>query len=152
MSSWRSKYSVVCRFLKERRKHINGLVQDCSNSIANALELLQSCTKPSIYVFANITMPADGLLPSDAIHIYRTDNWEAHILYLSIKLYCVKMSLQNREYWRGFYLISSNLKVDSIITTRDQRGLEVNRQWSLNAFILWEMFPNEVIEIHNLKQ
>ena len=26
---------------------INGLVQDCSNSIANALELLQSCTKPS---------------------------------------------------------------------------------------------------------
>ena len=27
---------------------IDGLVQDCSNSIANALELLQSCTKPSI--------------------------------------------------------------------------------------------------------
>ena len=26
----------------------DGLVQDCSNSIANALELLQSCTKPSI--------------------------------------------------------------------------------------------------------
>ena len=26
----------------------NGLVQDCSNSIANALELLQSCTEPSI--------------------------------------------------------------------------------------------------------
>ena len=25
-----------------------GIVQDCSNSIANALELLQSCTKPSI--------------------------------------------------------------------------------------------------------
>ena len=28
--------------------HIDGLVQDCSNSIANALELLQSYTKPSI--------------------------------------------------------------------------------------------------------
>ena len=28
---------------------INGLVQDCSNSIANALELLQSCTEPSIW-------------------------------------------------------------------------------------------------------
>ena len=26
----------------------NGLVQDCSNSIALAMELLQSCTKPSI--------------------------------------------------------------------------------------------------------
>ena len=29
--------------------HIDGLVQDCSNSIVNALELLQPCTKPSIY-------------------------------------------------------------------------------------------------------
>ena len=28
---------------------IDGLVQDCSNSIANALELLQSYTKPLIY-------------------------------------------------------------------------------------------------------
>ena len=28
--------------------YINGLVQDCSNLIANALEYLQSCTKPSI--------------------------------------------------------------------------------------------------------
>ena len=29
--------------------HINGLVQDCSNSIANALELLWSCTKQSMF-------------------------------------------------------------------------------------------------------
>ena len=29
--------------------YINGLVQDCSNSLANALELLQSCTKPLTY-------------------------------------------------------------------------------------------------------
>ena len=28
-------------------------MQDCSNSIANALELLQSCTKPSISSFAD---------------------------------------------------------------------------------------------------
>ena len=32
--------------------HINGLVQDCSNSIANTLELLQSCTKPSTWWFS----------------------------------------------------------------------------------------------------
>ena len=31
--------------------YIDGLVQDCSNSIANELELLQSCTKPSIYIY-----------------------------------------------------------------------------------------------------
>ena len=28
--------------------HLNGLVRDCSNSIANALKVLQSCTKPLI--------------------------------------------------------------------------------------------------------
>ena len=31
--------------------YIDGLVQDCSNAIANALELLQSCTKPSKATF-----------------------------------------------------------------------------------------------------
>ena len=30
--------------------YINGLVQDCSNSSALAIELLQSCTQPSIYM------------------------------------------------------------------------------------------------------
>ena len=29
--------------------HVHGLVQDCGNSSAYALELLQSCTKPSMY-------------------------------------------------------------------------------------------------------
>ena len=29
--------------------YFDGLLQDCSNSIADALELLQSCAKPSIY-------------------------------------------------------------------------------------------------------
>ena len=36
--------------------HVNGLVQNCSNSIANALELLQSSTKPSIYVIYLIAL------------------------------------------------------------------------------------------------
>ena len=34
--------------LKNMGKHVNGLAQDCSNSIAYALELLQSCTKSLI--------------------------------------------------------------------------------------------------------
>ena len=34
--------------MKYALQHIDDLVQDCSNSIANALELLQSCTKPSM--------------------------------------------------------------------------------------------------------
>ena len=32
-----------------RNDHIDGLVQDCSDPITNALELLLSCTKPSTY-------------------------------------------------------------------------------------------------------
>ena len=34
--------------MKFGQYHFNGLGQDGSNSIANALELLQSCTKPLI--------------------------------------------------------------------------------------------------------
>ena len=32
--------------------YFDGLVQDCSNAIVNALELLQSCTKPSIWTLS----------------------------------------------------------------------------------------------------
>ena len=35
-------------------KHTDGLVQDCSNSSALAVELLQSYTKPSIYTYTFI--------------------------------------------------------------------------------------------------
>ena len=31
------------------KNHIDGLAQDCNNSIAKALELLQSCTKPFLW-------------------------------------------------------------------------------------------------------
>ena len=36
------------------KEHIDGLVQDCSNSIAIALELPQSCAKPSIHITAAV--------------------------------------------------------------------------------------------------
>ena len=37
--------------LEPQGSNIDGLVQDCSNSSANALELLQSCAKPLIYQY-----------------------------------------------------------------------------------------------------
>ena len=37
--------------LQQNNKYIDGLVQDCSNSSALAIELLQSCTKPYIYIY-----------------------------------------------------------------------------------------------------
>ena len=36
--------------LRQNNKYIDGLVQDCSNSSALAIELLQPCTKPYIYI------------------------------------------------------------------------------------------------------
>ena len=41
---------------KELCLYNDGLVQNCSNSIANALELLQSCTKPPICVYEKICL------------------------------------------------------------------------------------------------
>ena len=41
---------------------IDGFVQDCSNSIANALELLQSRTKPFRYILSLHHWPAHGFV------------------------------------------------------------------------------------------
>ena len=56
---WCSIYvCVICYNVS----YIDGLVQDCSISIANALEILQSCTKPSICYKKNIWIVRfDGL-------------------------------------------------------------------------------------------
>ena len=42
--------------------YISDLEQDCSNSIANALELLQSCTKPSYGNVYSITLQLFGAI------------------------------------------------------------------------------------------
>ena len=42
-----------------RKVHFDGLVKNCSNSIANTLELLQSCTKPSIKQYVEFCAPDD---------------------------------------------------------------------------------------------
>ena len=39
-------YSESSKVLQLQSYNIDGLAQDCSKSIANALELLQFCTKP----------------------------------------------------------------------------------------------------------
>ena len=52
-------------------KHIDGSVQTCSNSIANALELLQSCAKPSICNLIAITM----------LQLYREWYWIQRDIY-----------------------------------------------------------------------
>ena len=40
--------TIAKSLVRFQNDHIDGLAQDCSNSIGNALELLHSCIKPSI--------------------------------------------------------------------------------------------------------
>ena len=47
-----AEITAIGQLRKFLRTVIGGLVQDCSNSSANALELLQSCTKPSSWYSA----------------------------------------------------------------------------------------------------
>ena len=44
---------------QEREEHIDSLVQDCSNPSTLAMELLHSCTKPSIFGKAIIAVSYD---------------------------------------------------------------------------------------------
>ena len=50
VSGWglNSAIILLSLFLSSTMEYFNSLVRDCSNSLANALALLQSCTKPSI--------------------------------------------------------------------------------------------------------
>ena len=43
-------------YLTEWQAHVDGQAQDCSNSIANALELLQSCTKPLMHHYSSLKL------------------------------------------------------------------------------------------------
>ena len=47
--------------------HFDGLVQVCSNSSAWGIELLQSCTKPSIYDLANLLLTI-CIITGDPLH------------------------------------------------------------------------------------
>ena len=49
-------YSVDINFI-----YTYGLVQDCTISIANAMEILQSCINPSIWWYPDMSMRADTL-------------------------------------------------------------------------------------------
>ena len=58
---------AVLRFCRcgEEQQHINDLVQDCSISSALAMEILQSCSKPSIFSHVSPS-PQKGDTPSVA--------------------------------------------------------------------------------------
>ena len=57
---WKTRLGTWIVVPKIMAGHIDGFVQDCSNSIANALELLQSCTKPSTRPITNMRNMWEG--------------------------------------------------------------------------------------------
>ena len=57
---WNGLQQILSKAL---RPHIESLVQDCSISIDNALEILQSCSEPSIYHHLIVLFVA-SLIPS----------------------------------------------------------------------------------------
>ena len=59
--------------------YIDGLVQDCSISIANALEILQSCIKPSILSLCYF-WTVNSLWPNDAIWRQRSGSTLAQVM------------------------------------------------------------------------
>ena len=68
--------------------YIDGLVQDCSNSSALAMELLQSCTKPSIYASVN-----------EAI-----TGWD-HVLFWWPDIH----TILEKKYWQRYGILFLNL-------------------------------------------
>ena len=62
---------------------IDHLVQDCSSSIALAMELLQSCTKPSIYVW---------------LYVWHVGGNES-LSYSAVVSDCIMTSNRHREIW-----------------------------------------------------
>ena len=76
--------------MENQQENIYSLVQDCSNSIAYAMELLQSCTKPSI-------RPVVTLMCIYAFHVtYVIAKWMYAIMYHQISnISCTKSKLLN---------------------------------------------------------
>ena len=71
---------------------LNGLVQDCNNSIADALELLQSCPKPSYWPVKPINLRIISLTPRQAydctspVIVPVQQSWETYSYINPLKL------------------------------------------------------------------
>ena len=82
--------------------YFDGLVKDCSISIAIALEMLQSCTKPSIYtVTLRVSVPyVSGKKPLSSLCLQMS--WNLLVLCLQ-QVQCYMMSYRKKYLLRNFY-------------------------------------------------
>ena len=70
-------------------EYIDGLVQDCSISSALAMELLQSCTKPSIFKYSKSTHQARCLFNPFVYSAKQANNCWLKREYLMIMQYAI---------------------------------------------------------------
>ena len=118
---------------------IHGLVQDCSNSIANAMELLQSCTKLSpsslLSVWAQLTgyTTASRLCPSGIIHI--DPAW----LYL-VMLHCT-------------HIIQGDVTCTwgPVPVTSHSQAIFPSWEYCWDQCILYNMYPHKIIPRKSLE-
>ena len=64
-----------CKIIRISSQHIDGLVQDCSYSSALVMELLWSCTKPSICVYFREIFIAVSYILLPLFHSYLFPTW-----------------------------------------------------------------------------
>ena len=87
--------------------YIDGLVYDCSNSIANALELLQCYNKPSICYLKLLIITSADILTSSSVRpsvdtVISTEYKSRYVLFefsLSITLILAKWHYMVTEIW-----------------------------------------------------
>ena len=82
--------------------NIDGLVQDCSNSSAVALELLQSCAKASIWLFGQTVTKAQ-IITKVQITKYAHNYWSVlYLIYIacSAKTDTYKATTKHNKPWK----------------------------------------------------
>ena len=80
-------YTYHLIVVDRKKMQIEGLVQECCNSIANALELLQSCAKPLKYIFMFLTMNSapQGLM-SPVLGVFDLSSYLEHLFFSGSQL------------------------------------------------------------------
>ena len=85
-------------------KHdVDSLVQGCSNSSALAMELLQSCTKPSMWwVTLVVFLKSKTLSPNDSLHTMTCDQPLSQHPCISSLLISRLSETLNLKFWRSW--------------------------------------------------
>ena len=136
--------------------YINGLVQDCSNSIANALELLPSCTKPLIYASLSWAVICSGpvfylrmcKVSGNERRHYICENGTCHLengssmIMKSTLLYTNDFHLQIHSSLLFINDMAFSPSGHYLHDSSSFMSLKVIRKWSPIDFIIWYLIFN----------